>query len=214
MPASPAASRANEGGPALPLFSGVVLAAGCSSRMGRDKALLETCGQPLWRRQREVLAAAGVAQIFLSARDTQPWAHAASAQFAAVVRDVENECGPLGGITAALDRATHPWLVVMAIDLPNLTEKYLRRIMALVRAGRGVVPAWPDGRTEPLCAVYPRTAATIATRRLEQRRLKLQEFVEALESAGLIERVLIAPADAGLFVNWNEPADASSDAAR
>ena len=42
----------------MPTFSAIVLAAGRSTRMGRDKALLEVEGVPLWQRQRQVLVAA------------------------------------------------------------------------------------------------------------------------------------------------------------
>ena len=54
-------------------FSAVLLAAGRSTRMGIDKALIEVSGRPLWSRQRDVLADAGAAEIFLSARPEQRW---------------------------------------------------------------------------------------------------------------------------------------------
>lgn len=181
--------------------------------MGRDKALLERGGQPLWQRQREVLQSAGAVEIYLSARDDQPWAHAATAQFDAVVRDVEADCGPLAGILAAFDRATHPLLLVLAIDLPAMTAEYLRRLVAQAVAGRGVVPGWGSGRTEPLCAVYPQAAMRLAAERLERRQLQMQDFVGGLEAANLVARAPIAKKDAALFVNWNEPADAPSDLA-
>ena len=202
-----------DGAATRPAFSAVVLAAGRSSRMGRDKALLERGGQPLWRRQREVLRAAGAAEVFLSARDDQPWAHAATVQFDAVVRDVEADCGPLAGIVAAFDRATQPWLIVLAIDLPAMTAEYLQQLMAQVVAGRGVVPAWGKGPSEPLCAIYPQAARKLAAERLERRQLKMHEFVGTLERAKLVARVPIAKKHAALFDNWNEPADAPSELA-
>jgi molybdopterin-guanine dinucleotide biosynthesis protein A len=193
------------------VFSAVVLAAGRSSRMGRDKALIELGGQPLWQRQLGLLRSAGAAEVFLSARDDQSWAHAATAHFDAVVRDVETDCGPLAGIVAAFDRATQPWLFVLAIDLPAMTADYIQRLVAQVHAGRGVVPACGKGPSEPLCALYPRAAKPVAARRLERRQLKMYEFVGALERARLVTRVDIEKNDGELFANWNEPADAPSD---
>ena len=46
--------------------------------MGRDKALLACDGAPLWRRQRDLLAQAGAAEILLSARPEQTWAAGAA----------------------------------------------------------------------------------------------------------------------------------------
>lgn len=191
-------------------FSAVVLAAGRSRRMGSDKALLEIDGVPLWRRQRDLLAAAGAAEIFLSARDNQAWTQAAIGDFTAIVRDVESDCGPLAGIVAAFDRATHPRLAVLAIDLPRMPAAYWRKLLGASSNTRGVVPAWPDGRLEPLCAIYPATAAKIATRQLETRELAMQDFVVVLEQAGWIARVPIRDDEAGYFLNWNEPSDALS----
>ncbi len=209
MPKIDRVAAARDYGLLTPPFSAVVLAAGLSSRMGQDKALLVSGGRPLWRRQRDVLAEAGAEEIFLSARDNQAWAQAATAHFAAVVRDVEYDLGPLAGIAAAFDRATHSALLVLAVDLPAMTAEYLQRMGTLAGKGRGAVPAWPDGRTEPLCAVYPPAAAAFAGRQLDRGELRLQGFVMALEGAGLIERIPIAAADARLFVNWNKPEDAA-----
>jgi molybdopterin-guanine dinucleotide biosynthesis protein A len=178
--------------------------------MGCDKALLEIAGVPLWRRQRDLLAEAGAAEIFLSARDNQSWTYAATADFAAIVRDIESDCGPLAGIVAAFDRVTHPQLAVLAIDLPRVPAAYWRKLVAAATNTRGVVPAWPDGRVEPLCAIYPEAAAEVASRQLETGQLAMQDFVAVLEKAGQIARVPIETDEAGYFLNWNEPADASS----
>src|SRR4051812_35892367 len=106
-------------------FSAVLLAAGHSIRMGRDKALLEIDGQPAWRRQRDVLARVGAAEIFLSARPEQAWARdAAMTGFTALVHDAFPNCGPMGGIAAALARATHSPVAVLTIDLPRMTSEW------------------------------------------------------------------------------------------
>jgi molybdopterin-guanine dinucleotide biosynthesis protein A len=189
-------------------FSAVVLAAGFSRRMGRDKALLlaPDDGAPLWDRQRRVLAEAGAAEIFLSARDGQRWANAAAEKFAGVVHDAESDAGPLAGILAAFDRALCPRLVVLAVDLPHMTPAYLKKLVAAADL-RGAVPAWPDGRSEPLCAVYPREAMAAAAQALERQQLAVRDWVDALARENLVARVAIDPADASLFLNWNEPGD-------
>lgn len=189
-------------------FSAVVLAAGFSKRMGRDKALLPAPedGGALWDRQRRVLAEAGAAEIFLSARDGQRWANTAAEKFTGVVHDVESDAGPLAGIVAAFDRALCPRLVVLAVDLPHMTAACLKKLIAAADL-RGAVPTWPDGRVEPLCAVYPREAMTAAAQAIERQQFAVRDWVDALVRENLVTRVAIAPADAPLFLNWNEPGD-------
>ena len=184
-------------------FSAVVLAAGHSTRMGREKALLEVDGTPLWRRQRDVLAAAGAAEIFLSARPEQTWAQPA-AGFTAVVHDALQGCGPLVGITAALERATHPWLAVLAIDLPAMTTEWFANMLRECAPGVGVV-ACREGFFEPLAAIYPREFKWLAWEAIGRSEFALQPLLRTAEAKGLLRVREIAAAETDLFANWNEP---------
>src|SRR4051812_28508946 len=116
-------------------FSAVLLAAGRSTRMGRDKALLEVDGCPLWQRQRDLLRASGAAQVFLSARPEQEWARRAG--LAALLFDDLPNAGPMSGITAALERTTRRHVLVLAIDLPRMSPEWLRGIVDAAAAGKG-----------------------------------------------------------------------------
>lgn len=81
-------------GPA-PFCAGYVLAGGRSSRMGADKALLELAGLPLIAYALEALRGAGIEPKIAGARSEL-------SVFAPVIADAEPDCGPLGGICAAL----------------------------------------------------------------------------------------------------------------
>lgn len=180
--------------------------------MGRDKALLEIDGAPLWRRQRAVLAAAGATEIFLSARSEQPWVPAAAAEFAGVVTDAVADAGPLAGIVAALDHgsaAAH--LAVLAVDLPRMEAAWFRGLAAHCSPGVGAVGR-KDGFFEPLAAIYPREILPQARAALGRGEFSLQRLLGAAVEARLMRVVEISPTDAARFRNWNEPG--SSDASR
>lgn len=185
-------------------FSAVVLAAGRSTRMGRDKALLEADGMPLWRRQRGVLAAAGASEIFLSARPEQAWLKEARPEFAGVLHDALPHLGPLVGITAGLERASYPWLAVLAIDLPQMTDAWFTELLAAAAAGVGVV-----GRREeffePLAALYPREMKWAAWEALARGEVSLQRLIAGAVKDGLMRVRELGAAEEGLFTNWNEP---------
>ncbi len=173
--------------------------------MGRDKALLEVDGEPLWRRQRDVLAAAGAAEVYLSARPDQPWA-ARAPGFAAVLHDAVPEHGPLTGITAALERTARSHVAVLAIDLPAMTPAWFAGLAADCAPGVGVV-----GRRgeffEPLAAIYPRQLMWPAWEALAHADFSLQRLIVAGVTAGLLRGREIGDADGALFANWNREGD-------
>lgn len=185
-----------------PPFSAVLLAAGHSTRMGRDKALLEIDGAPLWSRQRDVFARAGAAEIFLSARPEQEWTRRTTG-FTALLHDAFPNSGPLAGLTAGLERASHPHLAVLAIDLPRMDAAWFATLFADCAPGVGAV-----GRRgeffEPLAAIYPRELMPLAQAALARGELSLQSLLAAAVAQGLMRPREITYADAPLFENWNE----------
>ena len=137
---------------------GLILAGGSSSRMRRDKAVLEYQGKTQLDRAVE-LAARHAAQVFVSVRPSQT-AEPARAHRPLIVDSLEGE-GPIVGIRSAL--AAHPgvaWLVI-ACDLPFLTDAALEQLLA-ERDPAAVATAFRsahDGLPEPLCAVWEPAAA-------------------------------------------------------
>jgi len=139
-----------------PLF-GLVLAGGASTRMRTDKAALQYHGQPQLQWAFE-LASNFCAASFVSVRPDQR-AEAARAAHPQIV-DRQPGIGPIAGISAAL--LEHPkaaWLVV-ACDLPFLTERTLEHLIAQRDASK-VATAYRsahDGLPEPLCAIWEPSA--------------------------------------------------------
>lgn len=181
-----------------------MLAAGHSIRMHRDKALIPTGdGRVAWQRQREVLAAAGAAELLLSARPAQTWAETAEG-FVAVVRDPVENGGPLAGIVAALQRASHPLVAVLAVDLPAMETDWFRQLQPHLGPERGAVGI-RDGFFEPLAGFYPRALLPLAEEALEARVLSLQKLLRAGVEQGVIHAQEITDAAAPWFVNRNQP---------
>lgn len=186
----------------------VVLAAGRSTRMGRDKALLPAPhdgGLPLWERQWDALRQAGARNIYLSARPEQAWTHAARAKpgFGGVVYDALPGCGPLVGITAALERANGAHLAVLAVDLPRLPVAWVSQLVARCTRGVGAIGR-KQGFFEPLAAVYPREMMWLAWEALTRGDYALQRLVAMGVERGLMHVVDIEESQVGWFENWNE----------
>jgi molybdopterin-guanine dinucleotide biosynthesis protein A len=189
-------------------FSGVVLAGGKSSRMGRDKAALPVAGETLLGRQLRRLAGAGCQESLVSV--ARPDAVLPTlAPGVRVIGDRFPDAGPLAGLEAALALARHELVLALAVDLPAMTAGFLRILLAGAAPGCGVVPVLGD-RFEPLVAVYPRRAHAEAELRLQRGERALQPFVRAGIAAGWLRPYPVSAEEARLFTNWNRPKDLPS----
>ncbi|HEX2495054.1 MAG TPA: NTP transferase domain-containing protein, partial [Steroidobacter sp.] len=133
-----------------PLF-GLILAGGASTRMQRDKASLEYHGKSQVAWAFELLQSLCTA-TFISVRPDQR-NDAARAHFPQII-DRLSGVGPIAGISAALQE--HPkaaWLV-LACDLPFVSEATLQFLIEQ-RDPQRIATAYRsahDGLPEPLCA--------------------------------------------------------------
>lgn len=96
-----------------PLFSVLVLCGGKSSRMGRDKALLELDGETLLERTKRLGKALGAQQVLVSRNE------------AGFIQDLVSDAGPMAGIAAAIPHCHTGWLLVLPVDMPLLTPQAL-----------------------------------------------------------------------------------------
>jgi molybdopterin-guanine dinucleotide biosynthesis protein A len=122
------------------------------------------------------------------------------------VPDKIQDAGPLAGIASCLEAAQTKLLLVLAVDLPNITPEYLVSLIQEATPGRGVVPAIWD-QLEPVVAVYPVEAVTTAFASLQRGERSLQAFARRLEQNGLITIRKVTAAEEALFRNWNSPLD-------
>lgn len=99
-------------------FVGVVLAGGQSRRMGSDKALLTINGEGMLSRAVDCLQRAGAKQVIVSRNEPGD----------GFLSDIYPHKGPLSGIhSAAVNMATQNLLLV-PVDLPNLSHKEIQRL--------------------------------------------------------------------------------------
>jgi molybdopterin-guanine dinucleotide biosynthesis protein A len=190
-------------------IGGFVLAGGESSRMGRDKALLDLAGETLIARTTNLIeSAVGTCAIiggsgrFADTRDTDGLPMR-------VVADDFPGAGPLGGIATALRASGAEWNLIVACDLPYLTREWLEFLIErALRSNADAVLPMNERGAEPLCAMYRKRAEAAIRAALERGRRKVTdglaeirtEFIEPAEWKGF-------DCDGQLFKNMNSPAD-------
>ena len=105
---------------------GLVLAGGQSSRMGRNKALLQWHNEPLFIAMAARLVAAGVDHVFVSGGN-----HLDTNQYGQTITDRLPGKGPLSGIHSALyEVPDNSLLVVIPVDMPLLSSELLQHLMS------------------------------------------------------------------------------------
>ena len=176
--------------------------------MGADKAFIQIDGMPLWRRQLRILEQLQPHELFTAGPAHQEWQE----MNCIIIPDAEPNSGPLGGIVGALQRCSAPLLLVLAVDLPNMTSRYLRELVDSCAADRGLVPTFGE-RFEPVAAVYPKHALPLAEDCLASRDLSLQRFAARCLRGGLVDATEITRAHQSLFLNMNKTDDLSLAAA-
>ena len=156
-------------------FSAALIAGGNSSRMGRDKCLLElpeTKGEPLWRHQWITLGSLKPEEMWISGRIEQTYFPSAS-----LITDVWKDAGPLGGIASVLGRVHTPLLLILGVDLPCLTATILQTLLESSQEGQGAV--FQGGEFyEPLAAIYPKSMLASAESMLADGNFRLQAWVQ------------------------------------
>jgi len=186
----------------MPDFSAFVLAGGRSSRMGTDKAFLRFEGRTLLARALDLLRALTPEVCIVGPA-------AKFAPHGRVIEDVYPGRGPLAGIHAALSASTTELNLILAVDLPFVSESLLRFIVEQARAAVAVVTV-PRiaGGYQPLCAVYRLAFAPLAEAALEAGRNKIDALFVAATTRILEEPELRRFAfSAAMFDNLNTPED-------
>jgi molybdenum cofactor guanylyltransferase len=156
-------------------IGGYVLAGGKSSRMGQDKALMELAGKPLLAH-----AVKKLRRVCMDVRVLG--ANPEFTVYAPIVPDLHPECGPLGGIEAALMHSTFDWNLFMPVDMPFLPSAFLHNWVhqTLVREKRGARLGMftVDGVPQPTLAMIHRDVLPFVTSAVARGEFKLYPILE------------------------------------
>ena len=114
--------------------------------------------------------------------------------------------GPLGGLVSSLTKARHETLVVLAVDMPKMTQKFLAAIADEATPECGVVPEW-EGFYQGLAAVYPRKIIPLLAEGLCGTDQSLQHLNQLAIERGMMRSKIVTENEGGFFRNWNTPDD-------
>jgi molybdopterin-guanine dinucleotide biosynthesis protein A len=129
-------------------ITGVILVGGTSSRMGRNKALLDLHGRSFIEHIAEALLTV-FSKVFISSDQ----AHDYEFLKLQTIEDVHKRAGPLAGIHSALVHARTPKIFVVSCDLPLITPNLLHHVLKHLQPADATIVS-VDGAPQPLLGVY------------------------------------------------------------
>jgi molybdopterin-guanine dinucleotide biosynthesis protein A len=175
------------------LVNGFILAGGKSTRMRRDKAVLDWHGRPLLLHMIDLLRSA-TGDVQVVGRDRLP--------------DRLPGRGPLSGIATALAITSSDANLILAVDLPLLTKDFLIYLRSQIEFSSRPLFACKIESHFPLCLGIRRTLLPEIERRLSGGDLSVHSFIEESDAEIVLESQLReAGFEAAMFRNLNTPED-------
>lgn len=182
--------------------AGFILIGGAASRMGKDKSQLLIENETFVQRiARELATVAAHVSVVGRAGQDHPGL--------AIVHDLHPQWGALGGVHGALAACTAEWAFVVACDLPRVQASLFNRLLSLRQDFDAVAPLQPDGRRQPLCALY-RVAACLqpAAALIESGERKPVALLQSVSTRWVqFAELTDLPGSDGFFDNINTPQD-------
>jgi molybdopterin-guanine dinucleotide biosynthesis protein A/molybdopterin-guanine dinucleotide biosynthesis protein len=162
---------------------GAILAGGRSTRMGSDKAGVVVGDRTMLDRVAGAVSAVADEVVLLG--ESRPgyecWP------------DEPHSSGPLAGIVTALERSSHPRVLVVAVDNALVRSETLTGLVGL-ESNISVVPVDASGVRQVTCAIYPRGIAGQAR----------EEAGSGGSVQSLLDRVSFEPVTPDVWEAWGE----------
>ncbi|MEL6821065.1 MAG: molybdenum cofactor guanylyltransferase [Calditrichota bacterium] len=150
-------------------MSVAIIAGGKSRRFGSPKAMAEFRGKRLIdhalslakQLSDKVFVCCGPSPLPLDASTSQ-------------LPDLIPDCGPLGGLHAAMQACETKWLAIMPCDMPLLTANIYKKLFENCDTEKPIVAVSQSG-LQPLVSVWPHNQKKNVYEQLKQKNFSIQE---------------------------------------
>lgn len=180
-------------------ITGIILAGGKSSRMGRDKGFVRINGAYMIEHVIAAVAPCVTSLIIIANTDDYK-------QFGyPVIKDIIPDCGPMGGIYTGLLHSSTKQNIVVSCDIPFITPAIISQL-ATAADDSDVVCVSHSGKKEPLCARYRKICALKMISFLDAENFKMNEFLDSVNT-GLIYAENMPEFNSQQLANINTPGE-------
>jgi len=189
------------------MWTGAILAGGRARRLGglnKARLILHPGSASVLDRQLARLRRV-VDRTIIIANDAEPFSGAG----VPVIPDLVPDGGALGALYTAVHAAGTERILVIACDMPFVSERLLAHLVSVGSSVDIAIPRTARGY-EPLCATYSRRSATELRRLIDERRFRLSDVAAIpglnVHEVGRDELNAFGPEEV-MFFNLNTPDD-------
>lgn len=154
-------------------ITGIILAGGKSSRMGRDKGTALLQEVPMVEHVMRALREVTDSIMIIGPK------HIYEFSGVPVYEDIYPDKGPLGGIFTALTHSATERNLILSCDIPFVDVKTLQLLRDYNSDYSIVVPEYL-GQLEPLCAVYNKSLLPAVENALKNDELGMRRFISCM----------------------------------
>ena len=184
-------------------ITGIILAGGKSSRMGRDKGLCRFKGKTLVSYAIATLQPLCGRIIISANNDMEDYSAFGLEVFPDEVKDI----GPMGGILTCLKQSTTQHNLVLSCDTPFVTTALFEFLLNNIKKRQLVVPATQTFLLEPLAAYYATNVLAELERFVNAGDYKMMNFFKKVNFGSIAVDELLPAFSENLFLNLNTPED-------
>jgi len=189
----------------------IILAGGLSKRFGQDKCLKELACKPLIVHVLDRVARlANETVVVASSEAQQDQLSRAIGTQAQTVVDKYNDHSPLIGALTGFESVKTEHALLLPCDAAFVSAEIAALLLDLCVSKNAAIPRWPDGKIEPLQAVYNvRSAVSAAKAAMEEGKRDMLGMISHLHGIRYVSTLVLQQYDPKLvtFLNINTVQD-------
>jgi len=172
----------------------VILAGGKSSRMERDKTLLPFKGYPTLCEYQYRRLSQFFSRVYISTKERTKFGFEAD-----FILDNTEDYAPTYALARILQTVKEPYIFVMAVDMPFLSEATIQRLIDAFDPSYDAVIAREDHTVHTLCGIYNKKILPLFEEAVKADKHKLQLLLQEANTH------YVTIDDPHSFVNLNYP---------
>ena len=149
---------------------------GRSTRMGRDKALLQLDQQTFLGHLAEELSVCH--EVFISQTLNNDY----SGYGLTVIPDEHLGIGPIEGIRQSLRHASCDYVFICGVDLPCVRKEMIRYLAGFLSPEYDICVFRDEDRIHPLCGIYSKAALPAVERMIAEQRYRMRDLLSSVRT--------------------------------